>query len=156
MSDNNEYYAVKFKIQQRNFFSIWISGQNGDSFLKKNNQLVFFSNSKDLYNFCKENYITIESESAFDFDVIDHTDCNNMINLWNIISDLSKTLGLFFIGDTNAMIDIYKKLLCGCNLPALNQCSEKYKPLFSDSEIAAINNVISNMKEIVKTAYCIT
>ena len=39
MSDNNEYYAVNFKIQQKSFFSIWISAQNGDMFLKKNNQL---------------------------------------------------------------------------------------------------------------------
>ena len=39
LSDNNEYYAVNFKIQQKSFFSIWISAQNGDMFLKKNNQL---------------------------------------------------------------------------------------------------------------------
>ncbi|MGN0728152.1 hypothetical protein [Treponema sp.] len=51
------------------------------------------------------------------------------------------------------MIDIYKKLFCGCNLPALNQSSERYKPYFSDSEITTISNVISNMKEILKTVF---
>ncbi|MEE3314143.1 MAG: hypothetical protein VZR56_08295 [Treponema sp.] len=155
MSDNNEYYAVNFKIQQKNFFSIWISSQNGDSFLKNNDQLVFFLNNKDLYNFCKENSIIIESETAFDFDIIDYTNYNNVINLWNIISDLAKTLGLLFIGDSDEMIDIYKKLLCGCNLPALIQSKEKYTPHFSNAEITAINNVISSMREILKTAFII-
>lgn len=155
MSDTNEYYAVNFRIHGKNFFSIWISTQNGDSFLKKNNRLLFFLNSEDLYNFCKENSIMIESETLFDFDSIDYTNYNNIINLWNIISDMSKTLGLLFTGDTDEMIDIYKKLLCGCNLPALNQSEEKYAPNFSKAEITSINSVISNMREILRTVFII-
>ena len=155
LSDTNEYYAVNFRIHEKNFFSIWISAQNGDSFLKKNNRLLFFLNSEDLYNFCKENSIMIESETLFDFDSIDYTNYNNIINLWNIISDMSKTLGLLFTGDTDEMIDIYKKLLCGCNLPALNQSEEKYTPNFSKAEITSINSVISDMREILRTVFII-
>ena len=97
----------------------------------------------------------IESETLFDFDSIDYTNYNNIINLWNIISDMSKTLGLLFTGDTDEMIDIYKKLLCGCNLPALNQSEEEYTPNFSKAEITSINSVISNMREILRTAFII-
>lgn len=153
MSDNNEYYAVKIKIQQKNFFAIWVSTENGDLFLKKDNHILFFPTSKELYKFCKITSKKIESETTFDFDSIDYNNCNIVIDLWNITSDLANTLNLFFVGDMDEMLVIYKKLLYGCNLPTLNSDNEKYIPKFSNTEINKLDKVVSNMKEIMRVAF---
>ena len=153
--NNNEYYAVVFRILQQSYFTIWVSSEDEDFFLTAENYLLFFLTRNELYDFCKVSAIQIEAETSFDFDSIDYEDCNVLIDLWNISSDLAKTLNLLFIGDMDNMIGIYKKLLYGCNLPALNNSKKKYNPEFSNSEIIELNNVVSNMREIVKTALLI-
>lgn len=150
MSDN-EYYFVEFKIQGKSFYTIWVSSKNEDFFLTKDQHLIFFQDKKELDSFCRLRNLEIESDVTFDFDSINSKDYNFLINSWNIISDLAKTLNISFIGNNDDLLSIYKKILCACNLPALNNTQEKYIPHFSKSELDNIHLVVTNMKDILET-----
>ena len=132
------------------FFAIWVSTETEDFFLKNEQTLLFFRSNKEIDDFCRLKNIEIVLETFFDFDSIDYNNYDQLINLWNIISDLSKTLNLSFIGNNDEMLSIYKKILCACNLPALNNTQEKYIPHFSKTEFDRIELVLLDMKDILE------
>lgn len=152
MSDN-EYFSVKFKIQQDVFFTIWTSTEEKDYFLTKNSALLFFCTENSLYDFCKVCKINIKSETEFDFSFIVYSDYSDFINKWNIISDLAGTLHLSFLGDSDEMLLLYKKILYGCNLPTLNKSGKAYTPEFSINEKKQIDALIKNMESILRQSF---
>lgn len=151
--NNREYYAVKIIFQQKEFYSIWITADDGDYFFQADNQIEIFLTKTELQSFCEKHKIKIESESLYDFDSINYEDCNLFINFWNLIADLAKTLGVSFVGDKDEYLNIYKKLLCGCNLPTMNRDLRKFVPNFSDEEIKELKLVVSDMKNILESVY---
>lgn len=152
MSDN-EYFAVKFKIQQDIYFTIWASTEEKDYFLTRNSSLLFFCTEDSLYNFCEVSKINIKAETEFDFSFIVYSNYSDFINKWNIISDLAGTLHLSFLGDSDEMLLLYKKILCGCNLPTLNKSGKVYTPDFSIDEKKQIAALIKNMESILRQSF---
>ena len=78
-------------------------------------------------------------------DNIFEMNCESILDFWNIISDVARSLQLHFCGDTVCYNSIYEKLLCGCNLAALN--SRYYRPNWTREEVDKIQHIIN-------VAYC--
>lgn len=149
----NEYYLIEFRFNKTICFSIWCSEERDETFLTRyDGILIAFSSKNNAYKYCDLNDFTIESEVLYDFNTIDYKNTNDFLNKWNIISDLAKTLQFDFIGDSNEFNELYKKFLCGCNLPTMNEHTEQYTPIFSSEDKTQIINLIIGMRETLEKA----
>lgn len=150
----DEYYIIKIKLCQREFFLLWNCEREPVFLTDANGRAVFFGSIGELNAFAERNGIGLaEKITEYDLDNITVTaevlDCSEVINKWNIISDLALTNGLVFSGEDKRYNDIYDKLLYGCNLPAMKH--PHYTPEWSAEETAEINRILAEGAELFKS-----
>lgn len=150
-----DYYAVKLKYSNRNYYAIWYS-DNNDGFITTNkNEIVLFDNLADIKKYSISHTIDVDCDNiaCYNFDdlyewcVSDSTivDCDKILNDWNIISDFLNTLKITFVGDntTDGLIQsLYNKLFYGNNLPTINTTNEKYIPSWSKHELKLLKDIL--------------
>lgn len=147
----DEYHAVKFTIQRKEFFSIWVATESGsDFFLKDGARVAFFSGREALLDFCKSRGIRIKSETEHDFDFSGGLSCDEVLGRWDIISDLAGTTGTAFSGDMEDALPLYRKLLCGCDLSAPSATDPKQGQTLTPEEKQKLDSVIAEMRGILK------
>lgn len=152
--DLSEYYIVKFIFDGGDYYTIWYTDVV-DGFITFNNGILSFNNQIDLMKYCQNHMIELEEDiTVYDIDdvILKSNDnifemnCESILDFWNIISDVARSLQLHFCGDTACYNSIYEKLLCGCNLAALN--SRYYRPNWTREEVDKIQHIIN-------VGYCI-
>ena len=67
--------------------------------------------------------------------------CLDLLNAWNLFTDLPLGTSLFALADARSTA-IYDKLFRGCNLPSITPEGEHYVPMWSASETAALKHVL--------------
>ncbi len=149
--NNSEFYEVIFDYKKNKYYTIWETN-DVDRFLLRNGNILFFNKKEELNEFCIENNIVIENSVLYNFDKIDANNCSDYLNKWNIIDDLSKSVGMKFIGDCNGYTNLYSKFVYGSNIPSLNTSEEKYVPSFSKEELLEIQSIKNDMIRILKAA----
>ena len=72
--------------------------------------------------------------------------CDKALNMWNILSDVSASVGEAFPGDSRQgdVQDLYGKLFYGCNLPAVRGSGEEYCPVWDDNEKALFKSIMTD------------
>lgn len=105
-----------------------------------------------MEEYCKKEHFQNPSFVSNNFDILDYHDCNDYLNKWNIIDDLSKTLEVDFVGNLDEYTDLYSKFVFGSNIPALNTSGKEYIPVFDEEEKSQIANVTKDMIRILKFA----
>ena len=132
-----ESYLVKVIYKKNEMFLIWYSDEQ-DGFYTYQDKLLTFTNIEEAKYFAEKQQILLETEMAvYDFsntfaliNMINCTEkCRILLDTWNFFSDLSKSLNVAFIGDSNdnLITCIYDKLFYGSNLKIING-SYKYHP----------------------------
>ena len=151
--DDNYYEIVSFIYKHKHFFCIWCNPEEGEPYFEKSGTSLLFENSEEcIKNFLHKNNYKYEHVSQYNFDENDYSDCNDYLNKWNIIDDLSKTLEIDFIGNHDEYTDLYSKFVYGSNIPALNTSGKEYVPVFDTEEKSQIANVTKDMIRILKFA----
>lgn len=141
-----EYYIVQFIITSYNYYTIWHT-DNNDEFVTKNKKILSFNNLEEVIQYAKlhsielHEYITCYDIDRLMDDIDTKIDCNYIINFWNIISDIAKSIQINFCGDSDFYNSVYEKLLYGCNLNALNK--SHYDPIWTNEEIDKIKYVVN-------------
>jgi hypothetical protein len=90
-----------------------------------------------------------EEPSAYDVDGIEQwcrsdagvRDCNELLNVWNLLVDLPGGENLFRAADARAR-GLYDKLFRACNLPSMTPAGEHYEPVWTASETAALKHLL--------------
>jgi len=151
--NNNYYEIVMFIYKYEHFFCIWCDPEEGEPYFEKRGESLFFENNEEcIKKFFHEKNYKCGHISQYNFDKIDYSDCNDYLNKWNIIDDLSKTLEIDFIGNHDEYTDLYSKFVYGSNIPALNTSGKEYVPVFDTEEKSQIANVTKDMIRILKFA----
>lgn len=121
-------------------------------FLRMNGQLMFFNTVEELHKYgCQNNMRIAPNQELYDFDAADswivnkEVNCQSVLSVWNIVSDLCRTFHEEFLGDSkNPVINkIYDKLFFGNNLSALKGKGKKYSPPWSEQELLQMEGIIS-------------
>lgn len=98
-------------------------------------KLITFDSIEKAEFYSEKHGISLQSETA-KYDLTDvialagriktSEDCRMLLNAWLFFSDLAKTFGEEFLGDSNEqqILNLYHKLFYGCNLKAMNQGEE--------------------------------
>jgi len=70
--------------------------------------------------------------------------CENILAVWNLFTDVSFSAKHSFLGDSKLRLirKIYDKIFWGNNLPAITPKNEKYIPVWEKSEINKIKEIL--------------
>jgi len=137
-----EYSVVKVVYKDKETFLIWYLDDE-DGFLSLEQKLLMFKSDDEARVFAKEKSVELDEETTvFDLShILEQTNrvelsenCSELIDAWNLFSDIAKTIGEEFSGDIDEGLtnDIYHMLISGCNIKALKH--EEYHPVFDDED----------------------
>lgn len=116
-------------------------------------KLITFDSIEKAEFYSEKQGISLQSETAR-YDLTDvialagriktSEDCRMLLNAWHFFSDLAKTFGEEFLGDSNEqqILNLYHKLFYGCNLKAMNQGEEEYTPDFDEDERERLADIL--------------
>jgi hypothetical protein len=90
-----------------------------------------------------------EAPAPYDFDAIqawclsgdEAVDCENVLNMWNLLNDVPGMQELFSTAESHADA-IYDKLFHGCNLPAMGATPGEYVPSWTRAEIVDLKRLL--------------
>lgn len=150
-----EYYYVKMSFNGERLYTLWYSDDE-DGVITEESRIVLFRNLNKLKEYTIENryYTPDDSISEYDFDLIKKwtekpsnlIDSKVFIDCWNMFSDISKSIGIPFIGnfDTGLTIDIYNKLFYGSNVSAIRCNGDMYLPVWNTEELRQLTKILKN------------
>lgn len=159
-SKETQFYPYRCLYKGTEKLLIWKSLFEGDdSFLLDNGNNLVISTSKDALRKKVGNIyhqINWPEEGFIDFDKFwialrnlrpnkasSNKTCNVLLEGWNFIEDLGKSLGHYKtleILKTAMLNKCYDKLFYGNNLPSITPENKSYNPLWSKEEIQSIRN----------------
>ena len=150
-----EYYYIKIEFEGNRSYTLWYSDDE-DGVLTEKSKITSFSTLSELkeYTIVNKLYTPNDSVTEYDFDIINKwaekpselIDSKMCIDYWNIFTDISKSIGIPFIGnfDTGITIDIYNKLFYGSNVSAIRCDGEMYQPEWSEEELNQLAKIMKN------------
>jgi hypothetical protein len=158
-----EYYKVAFIYKTRYLYTLWYTN-DVDGLLNENGKIKYFNNENELNNYCINKKINIEFDSIeiYNIDKINkiksdiyvNIDCEYILNLWNITTDIAKTIGATFYGNKkNEIINVYDKIFFGNNLPSVRGDGEEYIPSWNKKEINILIKVLEDCYKIFEQSY---
>ena len=154
-----EYYIINIVYKDESHYCIWTSDEE-DKILTENRRIIRYAVLDDLYIYADKHNILFNNNEimCYNFDNINnwcvlddnYVDCREVLNIWNILSDIARGLETTYIGDCNeGDIDIlYEKLFYGNNLPSINYSEKVYKPVWSKNEIQKLKSILINGLQI--------
>ena len=152
LNSETEFCIIEFTICNISRYLLWCTDDEDYFLTDGNKRLICFSQKEELEEYCKKGHFQNPSFVSNNFDILDYHDCNDYLNKWNIIDDLSKTLEIDFIGNHDDYTGLYSKFVYGSNLPALNTSGKKYIPVFDKEETHQIENLTKAMIAILNLA----
>jgi len=145
-----EASILDFKIKDKNHYCLWYSDE-GDRFVINNNKLIYYFGVSELIKAYTDSYIIDENIVYCDVDIllITHKEenslsYNQLMNFWNMMTDLSKSLGIDFFGNkrTKQIDKVYDKLFWGLNLPSVTPIGKEYIPIWETHEKKIMSQVV--------------
>ncbi|MFC4306055.1 hypothetical protein [Cohnella boryungensis] len=145
------HYPFVFVVNEKEYLSIWFTNDN-DGFVIEDGKLLIFDNMTKLTKYIVFNDLNFVNEiTRLSINLIrglmeskNEMDCTEMLNFWNTISDLAKSSGTIYLGDSNEFIDIYNKLFYGNNFPAVRGDGELFVPEWETEEIVRLEKIITD------------
>jgi len=155
MIDEQIYYICEFRLRGRKHYVAWYSGEKDGLLLNENKRISSFSSPAKLMSYAEQHDLAISSgpASIFDFDLIEswcgnpqpmEIDCDNFLNVWNMISDITSSTGgsPSFSSADKFLNGAYEKLFHGNNL-LIAPDEEPYSPVWSSGEVKALASLFS-------------
>ena len=152
LNNETEFCIVEFTLCNISRYLLWCTDDKDYFLTDSDKKLVYFPQKEKMEEYCKKWYYQNPSFVSNNFDIMDYHNCNDYLDKWNNIEDLSKTLNIDFIGNHDDHTYLYSKFVYGSNLPALNTSGKKYIPTFDEEEKQQIENVTNDMIRILKFA----
>ena len=156
-----DYFIISFKLDAEKYYCIWYTNDFDGVIVDENGCIEQFASESELHEYCAKNDIALspseENNALYDLDTLNKwlkedkvdIDCSFMLNMWNIISDVARSINKSFVGDDDKMLTIYNKLFYGNNLPVYSPTDKEYIPIWDSDEIDALRLILSNGIEAI-------
>lgn len=105
----SDYYIIEFVYEEKSYYSLW--NEESSNLIKQNRKIVVGDNKKILIEEFGE-CASIHDEGDIyicNLEIINMTP-GKILDFWNIISDVAKTVDINFLGDSKHMNILYDKL----------------------------------------------
>lgn len=147
-----EAFIIDFIILSKHYYCLWYSDEQ-DFFVIVDNKLFYTNDISELKNKYSNNYNISDNITIFDLaqlNAINNKDTvfnyNLIIDFWNMMSDLSRSLKIEFYGNTRerSIDKVYDKVFYALNLPSITPENKEYTPIWKPKEINIICEVIDD------------
>ena len=147
----SDFYTVVFIINQHEFYTIWICDK--EIFVTDFGKILLFKNEADVRKYAIEHNLPLSDEecTVYNVDGVNQwvlsgnssVDCDKILNFWNIVQDVARTVDTKFLGDkqTSKIDRIYNMLFYGTNILA-DEDDELYIPEWSEVQLELLRKII--------------
>ena len=155
-----DYFLIIWLRDEIESFSIWYSNGGKDGLVCNNEKeiLCFLDESAALLYLSEKDlhlYDPKDAPTIYDIDRLEawiHSDsatvdCNEILNFWNMFTDVSYTTGVKFKGDKKKKLTnlIYNKLFYGLNLPSIKpEDEEDWMPVWDKRQLKIMKSIMEN------------
>ncbi len=115
-----EYYITEFILKSRNYFTIWYTDDR-DGFVTSGGKIYRGGTLVELQKYAEDNEIPLHDDEIARFDIdrlltvdISEMSCDEIIDYWNIFSDMAGSAGVTFCGDDKSYNVLYNDIFSGC------------------------------------------
>ena len=91
LNNETEFCIIEFTVCNISRYLLWCTDDKDYFLTDKNKKVVYFSQKEKMEEYCKKGHFQNPSFVSNNFDILDYHDCNDYLNKWNIIDDLSNT-----------------------------------------------------------------
>jgi len=154
-----EFYLVQYRFNDQRRYFFWFSEVSDGVLTDGSKRVITFSTKLEALSFAKKRkFKVMKSRTTFyDFDIIKKwilpnatIDCKPMLDFWNMIKDISSSVGVDFNYESVKYNKVYNKLFWGSNLPAVTPRGSKYLPKWNDSEKRLISGMFRSGLKIIE------
>ena len=139
------YYVLWYHLDNKDRYLIWFTNETDGVVVNAEGQIPIFKTKAHLRAYAQREGLPIEPEEPkihhFDRVVAGlkrkrpvELDCDAFLSVWNLLGDISNSLGGGFDEDKSRTQKIYEKFFWGNNLPTVTPVGKCYVPLWSGQE----------------------
>ena len=165
---SREYYIYSYRLDRETRYLIWHT-DNGDEadgvVCNAQRKMRVFRTERDLLIFAQtQNYVPVNNgmEPLALKTVarwLRHTsgetvDCPVFLNAWNLLGDVSVSVGGNFDANKRQTKKIYQKLFWGNNLPSITPKGKHYEPTWTLRELKIIRRVLRYGLRLFRSKLC--
>lgn len=154
------YYLISFIYKKSILYCIWVADDDYDYVITKECKILFFNTINELKLYEQRNNIIIKKDEEIQYNLDKmilwcgdkkniNCGCEEILNFWNICSDVAKSIQEHFIGDKPIYDDLYEKIFSGNDLFSNNPVPHTTLFDFSEKELINIKKIIRNGIEII-------
>jgi len=162
---NRLYYPLWYRLDNCDHYLLWCSVEGADEdldnvVLDSEGKIPTFPSLDTLLDYAQTENIEVEKQHELNLHNLDvllqwfeikrskiegptAIDCDEFLAAWNLFTDVSRSISGNFDADDEKTQEIYTKLLCGNNLPAITPEGNFYVPIWSGKEKRIIREVLS-------------
>ena len=150
-----EYYLLGFKYHHIMKYCIWMTDHKDRIYCDGKQDILTFDSQFAMQQYALSKGIKVDTKNGYicemDHLQIGSSKLADILDFWNLTSDITKTVGVNFIGNRKSPIinKIYNKLFHGCNL-LKRKATAPYIPRFSPDEIRILEKLLEDGKKIIK------
>lgn len=117
-----EYYLLGFRYNHIMKYCIWMTDHKDRIYCDGKRDILTFDSQFEMQQYARSQGIKVDTKNGYLCDMdglqIGSSRLADILDFWNLTSDITKTVGVNFIGNRKSpVIDkIYNKLFHGCNL----------------------------------------
>lgn len=151
-----EYYIVQFILKSRNYFTIWYTDDR-DGFVTSGGKIYRGGTLEEVKKYAADNEITLHDDEIARFDIdrlltvgISEMSCDEIMDYWNIFSDMAGSAGVSFCGDDKGYNELYNEIFSGCGAAVTVFGSKTEGP--GEDSLEKIKFVLEQGCEILRNA----
>ena len=152
---SRKYYSCKYRLNRTDAFLIWFSNEKDGVITDAAGAVICFASKHSIEQFAlrEELRLQFEEPALYDFDLVlrwaasngrGPIDCSLFLNVWNLLGDISRSVGGDFDPNLKQTKKLYDKLFWACNLPAVTPVGRKFKPTWSQDDRCLLCSVLSS------------
>ena len=162
---DRQYFLSLYRLDLRDRYLVWYTDETDGYVLDTQRSIPSFQTQEAAVAFANSMGLTIveEEPQLQNLDAAEAwiknkrfrtVDCVALLEAWNLLADISTSVGGKFDPDKKVTNKIYDKLFYGNNLPPVTPDGRSYHPIWSRKERAIIREVlesgISIFRNVVK------
>lgn len=147
------HYTLRYRLDQRTCYLLWYSNDGDGVVVDASGHIPVFSAQADLRAYAVMHALTITQEQPIlhNLDAVTNwlrrkrptqPDCNAFLGAWNLLADVSNSVGGSFDPDKERTVHLYRKLFWGSNLPVMTPPGEHFEPHWSGKEYQEMREVL--------------
>jgi hypothetical protein len=150
---SRQYYNCWFRLDTHDSYLIWFTNEEDGVFTDTNEKVPCFLKTEDLYCYASSLNlpIVVVEPILHDLDFVAYwleakdgetVDCKTFLAAWNLIDDVSSSVGGEFNANRKLTAKIYDKLFWGSNIPLITPVGKSYEPSWTKRELKIIREVL--------------